>query len=196
VSRFCLISHSTGLRKLNLMLGLNRQMWSTLAVLVSLVPSPAPAQTVATSFDELRQVLKNGQTVVVTDANGQRTKGKVRNVSVSPPSLVVLVPEARTMAEGTVAEIRTTDSLRNGGIIGGGIGLALAMWDYFIDPSEPGNAAIISVAIGLGTAIGVVVDTLVGGGKVLYRSRQQTPRLTLSPIAAKDRQGVLISVRF
>jgi hypothetical protein len=178
------------------MSGLNRQMWSTVAVFVSLVPSPAPAQTVATTFEELRQVVKNGQTIVVTDTNGQRTKGKVRNVAVSPPSLVVLVPEARTMAEGTVAEIRTTDSLRNGGIIGGGVGLGLAMWDYLIDPSEPGNAAIFSVAIGLGTVIGVVIDSLAGGAKVLYRSRQQPRRLTLSPFAAQHRQGVLISVRF
>jgi hypothetical protein len=105
-------------RKMNVMLSLNPHMWSTLAVFVMLAPSPAPAQTVANSFEELRQVLKKGQTVVVTDASGQRTKGKVADVSLS--SLVILIPEARTFAEGTVTEIKATDPLSNGALIGAG----------------------------------------------------------------------------
>ena len=87
------------------MLSLNRHMSSTLAVFVILAPSPAPAQTIANSFEELQTVLKKGQTVIVTDASGQRVKGKMADVS--PSSLVVLIPEARTFAEGTVTEIRT-----------------------------------------------------------------------------------------
>jgi hypothetical protein len=39
------------------MLSLNRHMWSTLAVFVILAPIPAPAQTIANSFEELRTVL-------------------------------------------------------------------------------------------------------------------------------------------
>jgi hypothetical protein len=107
------------------MLSLNRHMWSTLAVFVILAPSPAPAPTVASSFEELRQVLKKGQTVVVTDASGQRTKGKVADVS--PSSLVVFIPEARTFAEGTVTEIRRPDTLRNGALTGLGVGVGAGM---------------------------------------------------------------------
>ena len=177
------------------MLSLNRHMWSTLTVFVILAPSPAPAQTLSNSFEELRQVLEKGQTVVVTDASGQRTKGKVADVSSS--SLVVLIPEARTFTEGTVREIRVTDPLSNGALIGAGIGTGLAMWDYLIDPSEPGNAAIFTVAIGLGSAIGAGIDALVNkGGKILYASRRQTRRLMISPVLAKDRQGAQVSVRF
>src|SRR5215218_8285963 len=84
-------------RRMNVMLSLNPRRWSTLAVFVILAPSPAPAQTVANSFEELQQVLKKGQTVVVTDASGQGTKGKVADVS--PSSLVLLIPEARTFTE-------------------------------------------------------------------------------------------------
>ena len=178
------------------MRGLSRKMRIAVTVLVLLAPAPAPAQTVANSFEELRQVLKEGQTIVVTDTNGQRTKAKVAHVSLSPPSLVVLVPEPRTFPDGTIAEIRAPDSLRNGALIGGGIGVGLATWDYFIDPSEPGNAAIFAAAIGVGTAIGIVSDALVAGGRVVYRSRQQTLELMISPLAARDRQGVLVSVRF
>jgi hypothetical protein len=180
---------------MNVMLSLNPHMWSTLAVFVILAPSPAPAQTVANSFEELRQVLKKGQTVVVTDASGQRTKGKVADVS--PSSLVVLIPEARTFTEGIVTEIRATDPLSNGALIGAAIGTGLAMWDYLIDPSEPGNAVVFTVAIGLGTAVGAGIDALVNrGGKVLYASPRQTRRLMISPVLGKDRQGALVSVRF
>ena len=113
------------------MFKLKRQMWSTVAVFVILVPSPAPAQSIANTFEELQTVLKKGQTVIVTDASGQRIKGKVADMS--PSSLVVFIPEARTFAEGTVTEIRATDPLWNGALIGAAIGTGLAVWDYLID---------------------------------------------------------------
>lgn len=174
---------------------LNRQLFSVFAAFVVLVPGAAAAQTVAGSFEELRQVLKTGQTVVVTDSNGQKTKGKVADLSTTPPVLALLVPERRTFAKGAVTEIRATDSVRNGALIGGGIGFGLALWDYLIDPSEPGNAAIFTVAIGLGTVIGVGIDALIKG-KVLYRSRPGTFSLTISPVAAMKRQGLRVSLRF
>ena len=177
------------------MLNLKRHMWTTLAVFVILAPSPAPAQTIAYSFEELQTVLKKGQTVIVTDASGQRVKGKLADVS--PSSLVVFIPEARTFAEGTVTEIRATDPVWNGALIGAAIGTGLAVWDYLIDPSEPGNAAIFTVAIGLGTALGAGIDALVNrAGKAVYVSPRQTRRLRISPVLGKDRQGALVSVRF
>ena len=180
---------------MNVMLSLNPHMCSTLAVFVILAPSPAPAQTVSTSFEELRQVLKKGRTVVVTDATGQRTRGKVADVS--PSSLVVLTPEARTFTEGTVSEIRATDPVWNGALIGAAIGTGFAMWDYLIDPSEPGNAVAFTIGIGLGSAIGAGIDALVNrGGKLLYASARPIRRVTISPVLGKDRQGALVSVRF
>lgn len=168
---------------------------TAVAACVVLAPSPARAQTVARSFDELRQVLKRGQTVVVTDASGERTKGKVADVS--PSSLVVLIPEARTFAEDTVTEIRTTDPLWNGALIGAAVGTGLATWDYLIDPSEPGNAAIFAVAIGLGTSVGVAIDALVNRrGRAVYASPRQTRRLTISPVFGRNRKSALVSVRF
>ena len=66
---------------------------------------PAPALAVATSFEELRQVLKPGQTVLVTDSSGQQIKGRVAQLPPSPSSLDLLAPKARTFAKGTVTEI-------------------------------------------------------------------------------------------
>ena len=166
----------------------------TVAVALALYPGDVRAQTVARSFEELQSILKVGQTVVVTDDSGRQTKGRLTDVS--PSALVVSTPDTRTFAEGTVAEIRSPDSLSNGVLIGAAIGAGLATWDYLIDPSEPGNAAIFAVAIGLGTAIGAGIDALHKGGKVLYVSRRQRSDLTLLPVLGKDRQGVLVSVRF
>lgn len=167
-----------------------------LVLIVGAAPGLARAQTPATSFDELRLRLKNGQTVVVTDTSGQRIKGKVRELSGSPPALAVLTPAPRTFVEGSIAEIRTTDSLLTGALVGGGIGAGLALWDYLIDPSEPGNGVIFGVAIGVGTAVGAGIDALIDGRRLLYRAGPQERTVTIAPIAARNRKGVQVSVRF
>lgn len=142
-------------------------LWIVLVVVGILAPARAPAQTLDGSFDGLRPALMKGQTDVVTDTGRQQTKSNV-----------------------------TTDPLWNGALIGAGIGAGLATWDYLVDPSEPGNAAVFTVAIGLGTAIGAGIDALLSRRNVLYPSPRQSRRLMLTPFVAKDRQGALVSVRF
>ena len=180
-------------------LGLNRHAWSVLAVFLILAPKPAPAQSVANSFENLRQVLKSGQIVVVTDASGQRTKGRVADVS--PSSLVVLIPEARTFAEGAVAEIRGPDTLRTGALtglgVGAGAGLAMVAAMCADGPDCGPSVQVVGIAAGIGAAIGAGIDALLSNrGRVLYRPRQQTSSLTISPFAGAHRQGVLAAVRF
>ena len=165
-------------------------------LILGITPGAARAQTPATSFEELRRILKNGQTIVVTDTSGQRIKGKVRDVSTSPPSLEIAGPAPRTFQAAAVAEIRATDRVLNGALIGAGVGTGLALWDYLIDPSEPGNGIIFGVAIGLGTAIGAGIDALLDGRRVLYRPGGPKPSLTIAPISARDRRGVQVGIRF
>jgi hypothetical protein len=166
-------------------------IWRSLGgftVAVALFPGDVQAQTVARSFEELQPILKVGQTVVVTDDSGRQTKGRLTDLS--PSALVVSTPIKRTFAEGTVAEIRFSDSLSNGMLIGAAIGAGFATWDYLIDPSEPGNAAIFAVAIGMGTAIGAGIDALHKGGKVLYVSPQRMPGLEFSSVRAAPGFGI------
>ena len=177
------------------MRNLHQRLRSSLALVAILVPSPAPAQTPATSFAELRKILRDGETVIVTDTSGQRSKGRVTGVALSPPALEITAPKARTFPESSVTEIRATDGLRNGALLGGSIGLGFAIWDYLIDPSEPGNAIVFTVAIGMGTAIGAGIDALIGG-RVLYRPHPPRRSLTISPLATRARQGLVVSVRF
>jgi hypothetical protein len=159
---------------------LHPRAWVIMAVLSITAPRLAPAQTVANSFEDVKRLLKSDQIVVVTDAS-KRTEGKV----------------AETLAEGTITQIRAKDPLWNGALIGGAIGAGLATWDYLIDPSEPGNAAVFTVAIGLGTAIGTAVDAMMNRtGAIIYAPPRRTRGLRLAPLVGKTRRGVLVSVRF
>jgi hypothetical protein len=173
-------------------MSLTRRWLGGFTVAVALFPGDVRAQTVARSFEELQAILKVGQTVVITDDGGRQTKGRLTDLS--PSVLVVSTPNTRTFAEGTVAEIRSPDSLSNGVLIGAAIGAGFATWDYLIDPSEPGNAAIFAVAIGLGTAIGAGIDALHKGGKVLYVSPQLMPGLELSSFRGNQPEGALFII--
>ena len=55
---------------------------STLALLMALplvfvAPYHANAQVVATSFEELRPLVKSGDTIYVTEANGRKTRARL-----------------------------------------------------------------------------------------------------------------------
>jgi hypothetical protein len=178
------------------MLGPNRRQLPAFALALMLGPSVVEAQT-ARRFEELQNILTANDLVVVTEETGQKTKGRVVNVSGS--SLVVSTAnnsagasETRTLAQDGIREIRAVDPLWNGALIGAVAGAGLATWDYLIDPSEPGNAAIFTVAISLGATVGAGIDALTR--RVLYGS--QPPSVTVSPLFTKRRQSVLVNVRF
>jgi len=175
----------------------------------ALVPANAAAQT-AQSFENLQQRLKTGQTVLVSDASGRRIKGKV--AVVDPSSLTLVTEETtrdaagrerrtwtgrRTFVESSIDEVRRPNSVRTGALIGAGVGGGLALWDYLIDPSEPSNAAITGTLVGLGLVIGAGIDALVHkGGELVYRAPHRTPNLAVSPLIARERRGVWVSLRF
>ena len=174
------------------MLSANRRCLGGFVFAVALCPAAARAQTSAHSFEELQRILKVRQTVVVTDESGREIKGKVDRLSTA--SITV---GGRTFTDTAIREIRLPDSLWNGSLIGAAVGTGLATWDYLIDPSEPGNAAIFTVAIGLGTAIGAGIDALrAKGGKLLYASPRKTMTVRVLPLLERNRQGALVCIRF
>jgi hypothetical protein len=185
---------------MHLMISLKEHIWSALAVSIFLAPGGATAQPVASSFEELRRVLMKGQTVVVTEPSGQRTTGRVADLS--PFSLVVVVPQdpPRTFAEGTVTEIRRPDTLGNGALtglaVGAGASIPLISAMCADGPDCGPWLHTAAVSAGIGAAIGAGIDALLKGGGVLYRWPRRTSRLTLSPLVGTDRPGVLVSVRF
>jgi hypothetical protein len=160
---------------------------------------PAHAQQTARSFDELQRLLDTQeQEIVVIDSAGGRTRGTVAGVSAS--SLVLTLPQetagpvvTRRFAVDDVVAIRAADLLVNGALVGAAVGAGLAMWDYLIDPSEPGNAVIFAVAIGVGTALGAAADALNHGGQVLYLSPDhQGSGAVLPSLAGNDGRRVFL----
>jgi hypothetical protein len=129
--------------------------------------------------------------VFVTDTSGRQTKGEVEAISVS--TLVIRTPETRTFTDGAITDVKITDSPWDGAFIGAGVGIGLAIWDYSIDPSEPGNAAIFAIGTGLGAAIGAGIDALrARPGRTVYRS----PSVAVSPMVGRGRQGLSITLHF
>jgi hypothetical protein len=164
------------------------------------------AQAVAQTFDELQGMLKVGQTVYVMDETGRQTKGKVAGVSAS--ALTMLVPEKRTFTEGTVTRINRADAVWNGALIGLGVGAIPGAWlgTVYCDECQHRTGPVLTGVLlfgGIGVAIGAGIDALVGKvGRLAYTSRQppapsqQRTGVFVSPVIGKDRQSVLVSVRF
>jgi len=63
-----------------------------LPLLVLAVRGEAGAQVVATSFEELRPLVKPGDTIFVTEANGRKTRARLGELT--PSSLEMLVPKS------------------------------------------------------------------------------------------------------
>lgn len=168
-----------------------------LAALMILIPAAAVAQTSATSFEELRLLVKAGQAVIVTDSNGHRISGRIGRVSAS--SLELSGREARTFDEAGIREIRARDSLANGAIAGTAVGIGAGVAIVAALCSDgPGCGPATKVmlgAAGIGAAAGIALDAALGH-EVLYRSRLRGRSLTMAPIASRDQRGILLSVRF
>ena len=96
------------------------------AMFVALVlPAAAFAQSVATSFDELRLKLKAGDTIYVTQRDGGETQATV--LGLSPASLDLKIDgSARSVKQGEITEIRkrVADPVWQGALVGGAIGVA------------------------------------------------------------------------
>lgn len=117
-----------------------------IAALLLLIATSAGAQEIAGKFDQLRVLVKPGDTLTITDSTGQRMQGKLTQLSTS--SLVLDVSGALRQFQDTdvdTIEKRGPDSLKNGALIGlgiaGGLGtLAIA------SVASSDEAAVVAVA--------------------------------------------------
>jgi hypothetical protein len=158
----------------------------------------------ATSFEQLKVIVKPGDKVRVTEATGQITKGKIAGFAGSSLRLAE-GGGIREFAEKDVLEIkqRRADSLHNGAITGLIAGAAFGTLSAFLgdclsDPCTAERVAVIAVTSGVGTGIGVGIDALITKTKVVYRGplKPSTVRLNIAPIIDRRSKGVALSVRF
>ena len=180
------------------------------ASIVLIAPALAVAQEPVTSFDQLGMRLKPGDRIWVTDAKGREVEGRIERVWAD--ALTVETEPPSTFPARDVSLIREArpDSLRNGTLIGLGVGGGLAAaWCLGAatshSPSVSAGAECAEGLIvfgGLGTLLGLVIDAAVPGkGLVVYRAPGASgapghARLSIAPVITPRTKGVALSISF
>ena len=175
-------------------------------VIVLATVAHAEAQTAA-SFDELPLVLRPGDRVTVTDNNGRNLTGRI--IDLSPSTLSLEASGARldlSAADVSFIRQRRPDPLRNGTLIGLGVGAILAtllsMMAYSYAYNEGGSpwseaAGVAGWSFFLAAGIGAGVDRLIQRSHVIYGPTGVAQRrLTVSPLLSGHRRGVAVSLGF
>jgi hypothetical protein len=167
----------------------------------------AAAQEPVRDFSQLNTRLKPGDTIWVTDGQGRQVKGRIN--SLAADSLGVDAGGFRTFSAGDVSMIhlREGDSLANGALIGlavGGVGTGLACLAS-ADGRDEGWCVLAALVYGgIGTGIGVGIDALIPGKKlVAYRapgtpgsSESRHARVSIAPIVTPRAKGAAVSFAF
>ena len=174
------------------------------AVFVVAAASIAGAQEVASSFEQLRVLVKAGDTITVTDASGRDVTGTISHVSASTLGLVV-AGTPRDLGETDVAVIseRIHGSLATGAKWGLGIGVAFGLVGGLAQGSDciacgTGSTILATGAYGgLGAGIGVGIAAMTSHRHVIYDRRGRASlRFSVLPLMTRERRGVLISMGF
>jgi hypothetical protein len=177
------------------MISLNRR-WLGGLMFAAVFPNNAQAQVVARSFDDLQRILKVGEKVVVTEDSGEQTRGKVANVSAT--SLTVLTPGKQLFLERTVAQIRRSDSLWNGALIGAGVG-GLTFFAGTGIEDDPAVYYWLYIGSWLFPTTGAIVGALLDratGNEPIYVTHSRQPAVALSPWFGRKGTGISVSLRF
>jgi hypothetical protein len=163
--------------------------------------SMTEAQDVAGSFEQLRSLVRVGDSVTVTDVMGHETQGTIAELSSS--SLALMVGKTRTeFSETDLETVSRRDSRWNGTLWGLAVGAILGAslekslaGEYGRDDVGYGSAVVPFAGIGAG--IGFAVDAVNKGRRVIYtRPRTSTRDATVSPVWNTRRKGIFVSLRF
>ena len=176
------------------------------------MPSPAGAETVARSLEELGLRTRPGQKVQVLERSGRLTEGVITEISES--SVTVFAFENRTLpAEDILRVDREGDSVKNGILIGVAAGVAggALIKAYYsslpeeqkqgVDECPPCDSLPTMMVTGAmsGAFWGWLVDHLKKGRTPLYEAPlARTSRATVSvtPVVGKGRRGLTVAVGF
>jgi hypothetical protein len=161
------------------------------------------AQEIASSFDQLRVLLKRGDAVSVTDSAGHEITGRIADVSSS--LLGVLVGDGRRdLVESEVRTIRQPRhaNLATGAEWGFGIGAAFGAFAILANSSNcSGCSSLIPLTAtvfgGIGCGIGVGVSASMISQRLIFsKPAAASTSLTVTPLVTRERQAMLVSLRF
>ena len=161
------------------------------------VAGDARAQDVS-SFSDLPRVLEAGQRVIVREADGRVSRGKV--VSVDEHRLEIqwrrwlFARRERSFTGATVESIKVKDSDWNGMLVGAGAGL-LAGWLVDLQCCRDFPIAPVGAVLGAlsGAAVGSLIDQSIN--EVAYRKAARS-RVTVAPLLGAHRVGFTASKAF
>jgi hypothetical protein len=160
--------------------------------------------------DAIRQRVKEGQKVRVTDDQGREWQGRIEGFA--PDALVLLTKDRqrRNLPYPSILRIdRPHDTLANGARIGFATGAVFGMLtviaeanadcepEAFFSCSDPTAAAYLLVPAivgGAGAGIGIGIDALVRRDPALFRRGES--RLMLAPSLGHGVRGVRLLVRW
>jgi hypothetical protein len=169
-----------------------------------------PSQSAQSDADAIRQRVKEGQKVRITDDQGREWRGRIGTFTPDKLTLITSDRQQRDVPYGTILRIdRPHDGLGNGALIGLGTGAAVGLLAVISEESncepteffgcgDPIGAAYIAAPLvigGLGAAIGVGIDALIKKDPTLFR-RSGASRVTLAPTIARGVRGVTVSMRW
>ena len=161
-------------------------------------------QELAGSFDQLRVLVKAGDTIRVTDRTSREVRGSVIDVSASSLALATNGSQ-RTFLERDIASIRQRrpDSLSNGAkwgfVVGAGLGLLAGITIASEYEGSSGTALIPMLGLvygGIGAGAGAGIDAMHSSERAIYVRRSAASKMSLRPFLTADRTGVLASLAF
>lgn len=160
---------------------------------------PAAAQGIANSFEELRLLVRPGDTITIRSSAGAEVTGKIDSLSRS--SLVLRDGERREFLEADVTSIlqRRGDSLVNGALWGMAAGAGFIAVAAAASCEGDCDGFVVAAALvysGLGAAIGIGIDALVMSRYVVYEKARRSVAWRVSPLLTPRRQGVAVTLSF
>ena len=182
---------------------MRRTFAACLVLAVLFVSSTASAQSAA---EEIRQRVKQGQKVSITDEQGREFDGRIHNVTAQ--GLTIRTGDDR--ADVPFAEIvridRPEDTLWNGARIGFVVGAGLALLTIVAEDSRSCGSCDPVIAVpaggyffagamiagGVGAAVGVGVDALIRRDPNIYR--RAGTRISVSPLFGRGTGGAVMGV--
>jgi hypothetical protein len=173
------------------------QLWLRLALgaaLVCAAGTPASAQF-ATSFDQLQNVTKPGQTLFVIDREGNETRGRLERISDDSITLAVR-RGARQFSEDEIVVVRklADDSVLNGAAIGGSILGGIAALTFFACDECTGLGSVVVGEFVIGAGLGALVDAFIRTPRDIYRVGKR--RIGVTPVVTPTRQGAQVVLRW
>ena len=165
-------------------------------------PLPKAIAQEARSFEQLQVLIKPGDTIHVTDSMGVTSKGKVTGLSDSILRLSAK-GSTRDLSEADVYKIQQWrgDSLKNGALIGFGVGVGMGVVSsFFCEGSEGASCKVgtITISAGVYTLIGIGIDALIPTNKTIYfgGTRTTSNTITIRPILQSSRKGATLAYSF